>query len=302
MNTNSRVADQPISCASPFAPAQPRRPAPKGSADCHFHLFGRPDACKLSPTRGYTPAPGSELGDYILVAETLGIDRMVIVQPAAYGTDHKCALDSIELLGRHRTRAIGIVDDSVSNCDLKTMDERGFRGARINSITKNSTGIDQLQDVVRRIAPLGWHIQLFVHGMELPNLASLLVSLPVPVVIDHMGQIPTDRGLESTEFKTLLRVLDSGNCWVKLCGYRCSTVGPPYSDLLEPARKIIQTAPERCVWGTDWPHTKMFGRLLPNDADLLNLLYDWAPDERQLRRILVENPERLYGFEPLQSK
>jgi predicted TIM-barrel fold metal-dependent hydrolase len=283
--------------SEPPRPASaPRHPSPAGATDCHFHMLGPQNRYKLSPTRGYTPAPESNMRTYLDMANTLGIERMVIVQPVAYGKDHACTLDSIEILGRHRTRAIAVIDESFSEATLRGMDQRGFCGARINSITPNSTGLDHLESVVRLIAPLGWHVQLFVHGAELPDLEKRILSLPVPAVIDHMGQIPTDRGINSPEFLTLLRLLESGKCWVKLCGYRSSVAGPPYADLLEPARKLIETAPERCVWGTDWPHTNMFGSLLPDDGKLLDLLYDWAPDPGQLRRILVENPAQLYGF------
>ena len=259
-------------------------------------MLGPQSRYKLSPTRGYTPAPESNIKTYTAMAETLGIERMVIVQPVAYGMDHACTLDSIEIFGRHRTRAVAVIDENFSEATLRGMDERGFCGARINNITPNSTGTAHLEPVVRLIAPLGWHVQLFVRGAELPELEKRILALPVPAVIDHMGQIPTSRGTDSPEFQCLLRLLDSGKCWVKLCGYRSSVAGPPYADLLAPAQKLIQAAPERCVWGSDWPHTNMFGNLNPDDGKLLDLLYDWAPDPKQLHRILVDNPAELYGF------
>ena len=143
---------------------------------------------------------------------------------------------------------------------------------------------------------------MYIQGNLLPDLEKTLLSLPVPVVIDHMGVIPTSRGMDSPEFQTLLRLVSSGKCYVKLSGYRSSVQGPPYADLLAPARKIIATAPERCVWGTDWPHTRRQGPLMPDDGKLLDLLYDWAPDPKQLHGILVEirlssivsGPERIF--------
>ena len=280
----------------PRPPSEPRHKAPPGSTDCHCHMFGPQSRYKLSPTRGYTPAAESDIKSYLATANTLGIERMILVQPVAYGTDHACTLDSIEIFGRHRTRAIAVIDENFSEATLRGMDQRGFCGARINSITPNSTGLDHLDSVVGLIAPFGWHLQLFVDGAELPELETKILSLPVPVVIDHMGGIPVDHGMNGPEFQALLRLLDSGKCWVKLCGYRSSAAGPPYADLLELAQALIREAPERCVWGTDWPHINMFGDLHPDDGKMLDLLYDWAPDPGKLHRILVDNPAQLYGF------
>jgi predicted TIM-barrel fold metal-dependent hydrolase len=190
-----------------------------------------------------------------------------------------------------------VINDTFSEATVRDLDQRGFCATRVNSITSNGTPLNQLQSVARLIAPFGWHLELYTQPEELPGLAQTLLSLPVPVVIDHMGRIPASRGVNNPEFQALLRLLDSGKCWVKLCGYRSSTEGPPYADLLEPARKIVESAPERCVWGTDWPHPGMAGPLLPDDGKLLDLLYDWAPDRGRLHRILVENPAELYGFE-----
>jgi predicted TIM-barrel fold metal-dependent hydrolase len=260
-------------------------------------MLGPQYSSRLSPTRGYTPPPEANIESYTQVAETLGIDRMVIVQPVAYGQDHTCTCDTIEIFGRNRARAVAVLDRNFDPGKLRELDKVGFCGARVNAITLNSTGLDQLDDVVRLIEPLGWHVQLFVHGEQLPGLKQKIDELPMPVVIDHMGQIPTSRGSDSPEFQTLLRLLDTGKVWVKMCGYRSSMEGPPYADLLKPAQKIIAAAPDRCVWGSDWPHTNMFGPLLPNDATLLNLLYDWTPDEQQQHKILVDNPATLYGFQ-----
>jgi predicted TIM-barrel fold metal-dependent hydrolase len=259
-------------------------------------MLGPQERYPLSRTRGYTPAPEANLKNYLQVAETLGLDRMVIVQPVAYGMDHACTVDTLEMLGRHRAKAVAVIDRSFDASAVRRLDEQGFCGARVNSITPNSTGLDQLVDVAWLIAPLGWHVQVFTRDRELSFIENLLPSLPVSVVIDHMGHIPTSRGVESPEFQRLLRLLDSGRCWVKLCGYRSSTQGPPYDDLLPMARTLIERAPERCVWGTDWPHTNMFGRLLPDDGGLLDLFCDWAHGPEQVHRILVDNPAELYGF------
>ena len=260
-------------------------------------MFGPADRYALSPDRSYTPPVEANIEAYRAMAETLGLERMVIVHPTAYGTDHACTIDAIESFGRRRAKGVAVINDSFTEAAVRELDRQGFCAARVNSVTSNGTPLDQLGSVARLIAPLGWHVELYTLPGGLAVLEQTLPSLPVPVVIDHMGRIRTDRGTDSPEFQTLLRLLDSGRVWVKLCGYRSSVQGPPYDDVLPLARKMIEAAPERCVWGTDWPHPGMGGPLLPDDGKLLDLLYDWAPDSKQLHRILVENPTELYGFE-----
>jgi predicted TIM-barrel fold metal-dependent hydrolase len=231
------------------------------------------------------------------MAETLGIERMVIVNPTPYGTDHQCTIDSLEAFGRKRAKGVAVVNESFSAAALRDLAVKGFCAARVNSVNTNSTPVDKLETIVKLVAPLGWHLEVYVEGKELPALEKTLLHLPVPVVLDHMGRVSADLGVDHPQFQTLLRLLDSGNVWIKLCGYRSSTQGPPYADMLKPAQKIIQTAPERCVWGTDWPHPRLYGPALPDDGKLLDLLGDWAPDAKQLHRILVDNPAKLYGFQ-----
>lgn len=291
------MVDQPPLSELPLEASKPRRRAPSGSIDCHFHIFGPHDRYPLHPARGYTPSGKANLDRYLAMADTLGLERMVIVNPTPYGTDHQCTIDSLETLGRRRAKAVAVVNETFTPAMLRDLDQKGFCAARVNSVNSNSTPVEKIRSIVKLVEPLGWHLEVYVEGQQLPDLADTLLSLPMPVVIDHMGRIPSDRGIECLEFRTLLRLAESGKCWVKLCGYRSSTHGPPYSDMLQPARKIIETAPERCVWGTDWPHPRCYGRLLPDDGKLLDLLSDWAPEERQFHRILVENPARLYRFE-----
>lgn len=297
------MADQqPPLSEPPLTASTPRRKAPPGSIDCHFHIFGPYNRYPLSPGRGYTPPETANLHSYESMASTLGLERMVIVNPTPYGTDHQCTIDSMEIVGRKRAKAVAVVNETFTPAMLRDLNSKGFCAARVNSVNSNSTPVEQLRSVVKMVEPLGWHLEVYVEGSQLPDLADTLLSIPVPVVIDHMGRIPSDRGIDCPEFRTLLRLLESGKCWVKLCGYRSSVQGPPYSDMLVPARKIIETAPEQCVWGTDWPHPRRYGRLLPNDGKLLDLLSDWAPDARQFRRILVENPARLYRFEASENQ
>jgi predicted TIM-barrel fold metal-dependent hydrolase len=281
---------------TPRPASSPLKRAPAGSTDCHFHIFGPPERFPLSSSRAYTPSLGMDVECYSAIANKLGLDRMVAVQPTSYGTNHSCLLHAVETFGRHRARAIAVIDENFTQTDLRSLDEKGVCGARVNLVTRNGTPISQLKTVAQLIAPFGWHLQLYVDGSKLSHLAPTLMSLPVDIVIDHMGKIPSEKGVASREFRALLRLLDSGKCWVKLCGYRCSKLGPPYEDIAEPARTLITAAPERCVWGTDWPHPGMHGSLMPDDGKLLDLLFDWAPDSGLVHRILVDNPARLYRF------
>jgi predicted TIM-barrel fold metal-dependent hydrolase len=289
------VTSPPMS-VPPIPASKPRHRAPANSTDCHFHIYGPVERYPLSEGRGYTPPPIANIKTYLEMANTLGIERMVIVNPTPYGTDHRCTADTIEQFGRQRAKAVAVVDESFTESDLRDLAKKGFCAARVNSVNTNSTPVSKLQTIVKMIEPLGWHLELYVEGKELPGLERTLLSLPMPVVIDHMGRIPTDQGIDNPEFQTLLRLLSTGKVWIKLCGYRSSVQGPPYADLLESAQTIIKVAPDRCIWGTDWPHPRREGPLLPDDGKLLDLLYDWAPDPKQLHRILVDNPAKLYGF------
>ena len=278
----------------PRAPSRPRTKAPVGAADCHFHIFGPYARYPLKPERGYTP-PEALVSDYLAMAEVVGLQRRVIVQPSVFGTDNTCSIDAVDLFGRDSTRVIAVIDDGFDAATLRAMDKRGVCGVRFNAISGGGTPMDQLDRLSLRLADLGWHLQLYINSEELPRLADHLLALPVPVVMDHMGQVWTERGLDHPEFQALLRIVAGGG-WVKLCGYRVSSAGPPYADLAAPARALIAAAPDRCVWGTDWPHPNMVGPLMPDDGAMLDLLASWCDDEAQLRGILVDNPARLYGF------
>ena len=295
MSADQNSAPHRPVCEPARPPSPPKLETPSGATDCHFHIFGPQDRYPLSPGRSYDPVEAGT-DAYLDMAATLGLDRMVVVQASIYGTDNSCTLDAVERFGRERACAVAVVDESFDADALSALHRRGVRGARFNAVSGNGTPLEQLETLAQRIAKLDWHLQLYAHGAQLPGLAERLLALPVQVVIDHMGQVPTDAGLESPEFQALLRLLRSGRCWVKLCGYRISAAGPPYADLLALARALIAAVPERCLWGTDWPHPHLEGRPMPDDGELLDLLGEWAPDPAERRRILVENPAALYGF------
>jgi predicted TIM-barrel fold metal-dependent hydrolase len=272
----------------------PKVKAPAKSVDCHFHIFGPDARYPYAAKRGYTP-PEALIAHYESMIATLGIERMVIVHPSVYGTDNRCSLDSMEALGRARCRMIAVVDERIGDAELKRMDAAGVRGMRFNLVNVGGPSMDALTSVVRRIAPLGWHLQVYVEGEQLPQLAPMLAGLPVPVVVDHMGQIMTGWGVGHPAVGALRRLIDGGRGWVKLCGYRSSTAGYPFADVTPLARALIGAAAERCVWGTDWPHPNLSGTV-PDDGELLDLLTEWAPSAALRHKILVDNPAALYGF------
>ncbi len=268
---------------------------PTNACDCHSHIFGTVDKYPFQNNRGYTPTEAS-VEMYLAMLGTLGLQRMVIVQPSVYGTDNACTGDAIAFLGQHRCRGVAVVDDNVSKAELQALHDAGFRGTRFNTMAKGGVSMDRLRTLAEKIAPFGWHIQIYHDGARLPEIEDVLESLPVDVVIDHMGQIMTEYGTRHAGFQCLLKLLDSGRVWVKLTGQRMSSEGPPFSDLAPFAKAIVARAPERCVFGSDWPHPDTSG-YMPDDGKVIDLLPTWAPDEQQRQRILVENPTALYGFD-----
>ncbi len=187
-----------------------------------------------------------------------------------------------------------MIDDSFDDAALKRLHEQGIRGVRFNMVSGNGTPEDQLEALARRVAPLGWHIQIYAEGEKLLEIGAMLARLPVEVVIDHCGGVKAALGTGHKQFQALLRLLDSGRAWVKLSSYRASSAGVPWSDVAPNVRALAAAAPDRCVWGTDWPHSQMNPR--PQAGPLLDQLFDWIPDPAERHTILVDNPARLYGF------
>ncbi len=218
----------------PRATKPPKTKAPAKSCDCHFYIFGPPARYPLAAIRGYTPPPAL-VPQYRAMIDTLGIERMVIVHPSVYGTDNSCSLDAMAALGE-RCRMVAVIDSFVTDAQLKQMDAAGVRGARFNLISMGGPSRNALEAIARRVAPLGWHLQVYVEGKQLAELAPILEKLPVPVVVDHMGQIMTAWGPNNPSLRALRKLIDSGRGWVKLCGYRCSSAGPPYADVTPLAR------------------------------------------------------------------
>lgn len=293
MNDNAIPA-----CQAPDRhPRPPGFTPPAGATDTHCHVFGPTDRFPYVAGRSYTP-PESPLPEYIALLDTLGLERGVIVQPSVYGTDNRATLDALRS-HPDRLRGVAVVDGSVSDDELQEMDRLGVRGLRINVLFRGGVGFELAHALAERIAPLGWHLQFLIDISEAEGYAAELRRLAVDSVVDHMGHMPVWKGVDHPAFQDLLALLGEERTWVKLSGaYRISAEDhPPYVDVRPFARALIQARPDRLVWGSDWPHPAVT-RPMPNDGALLDLLADWAPDPELRRRVLVDNPARLYGFGP----
>ncbi|MGE0714777.1 MAG: amidohydrolase family protein [Alphaproteobacteria bacterium] len=294
MTGPERTCPQPTCPGADPNPRPPRERLPDGSVDCHSHVFGPADRYPYSQTRGYTP-PDAPLSEYRRMLATMGFTRAVIVQPSVLGTDNRATMDAVaETNGAFR--AVVVVDPDISEAELRALDEGGARGVRFNLNNPGGLPLDAVDTVARKIAPLGWHLQFFADLNARPELVEIMRRQPVPAVIDHMGHLRPERGLADPGARALLDFLAEGRAWVKISGaYRTSSAPIPYVDTTAIARALVEAAPDRVVFGTDWPHPD-YHRPMPNDGDLVDLLLDWVPDPGMRRRILVDNPERLYRF------
>ena len=276
--------------------APPRLDAPANSCDCHHHIYDARFAVSPHWRQGFPP--NSTVSDYRLLQRRLGVTRSVVVQPSTYGIDNQCLIDALRQLGS-ASRGVAVVDTGVQDAELKQLAEAGVCGIRVNFVSPQSWGTttpEMLASLSRRVTPFGWHVQILMTGDQIAAHEDTIRSLPTKVVIDHLGRIPEPGGVNHPGFASVRRLLDTGRVWVKLTEpYEDSKLGPPYKDTSEVARAYVKAAPERLLWGTDWPHPTQRDTK-PDDALLLDLLADWAPDDVQRRRILVDNPAELYGF------
>jgi predicted TIM-barrel fold metal-dependent hydrolase len=268
---------------------------PAGSVDCHTHVFV--DGYPMIPERGYDP-PQSTLDDMLAMHAKLGIERVVFTQPSVYGTDNSAILDAVGRIP-DRARAVVAVKGDVSDGELEELHARGARGIRLNldNVGGMPVEMDEVPGLVKRIGALGWHVEFLFAGHELPGLLPLLRTLEAPVSIGHFAYMPAAEGVAYPPFQDLLGVVAEGNTWVKLSAPNRLGVGdlPPWPEVVPMAQAMIAANPDRMLWATDWPHPNKFAEQ-PNDADLLEQLELWAPDEEMRRRILVDNPTVLYDF------
>jgi D-galactarolactone isomerase len=284
-------AQQPVPFSSGTEP--PKLKMPAGACDCHMHIY---DSRYPYVANAVLKPPEARVQDYRLLQKRLGSARNVVVQPSSYGTDNRATLDAVEQLGSS-ARAVAVVDTTVTDAELKRLAAAGVRGIRFNLVQAGATSVDMLEPLSKRVNDLGWHVQIHMRGDQIVEIKEVLQRLPSPIVFDHMGRIPASASISHPAFGVIGKLIDKGHTWVKLSSaYQDSKVGPPsYADVMGLAQAYVKAAPERMLWGSDWPHpTEKSAK--PDDAILLDLLSDWAPDVKTRRRILVENPETLYGF------
>jgi len=267
--------------------------APANACDCHMHIY---DARFPAVRPGSRMQTNGTVADYRALQKRTGTTRTVVVTPAVYVTDNRVTLDAIAALGD--ARGVAVVHPSVTDAELKAMADGGIRGIRFTQFDPNTatTTIDMIEPLSKRVNDLGWHVQIHMRGDQIADAADLLLRLPSPIVFDHMGRLPQPDGINHPAFAVIRKLIDRGRTWVKLSGaYMDTRVGPPtYADKTAIAQAFLKAAPERMVWGSDWPHPTEKEK--PDDAVLFDLLAEWAPEQATRRRILVDNPAALYGF------
>jgi predicted TIM-barrel fold metal-dependent hydrolase len=288
-------AQTPVPNSSGTEPAKVKAPA--NATDCHMHIYD-PRFAEVGPNRA--KPNNATVQDYRLLQKRTGTTRVVVVTPRNYATDNRVTVDALAQLGAN-ARGVAVVHPTITDAELKALDAGGIRGIRF-SLTAGADAVvtwDMVEPLSKRVAALGWHLQFNLDGSQITERADLLARLPSQLVFDHMGHPTLPAGIEDQSFAVMRGLIDKGRTWIKLSGaYSNSKIGPPsYPEATAIAQAFVKAAPERMVWGSDWPHPGEQSKpVLPDDALLFDLLAVWAADEATRRRILVENPESLYGF------
>jgi len=290
----------PLSLTPTIPPPDPhpRTPAlqlPLHSCDAHFHVFGPAARFPFSPRRTFTPhdAPKEKL---FALHRFLGFERGVFVQSSCHGQDHAALVDLLQA-GQGGYRGVALLASDTPAEEVERLDAVGVCGVRFHFMSHLGAPppMEDIRKVIRLVAPYGWHIAMHIAGEGAVEHFDFIRDLEAPVVIDHMARIDIAEGLNGEAFTALLRLLDLGHVWVKLSGAdRISKAGPPFRDAIPFAKKLAQHAPERVVWGSDWPHPNVAH--MPNDGDLVDLIAEITPDVKARRLMLVDNPTRLFGF------
>jgi predicted TIM-barrel fold metal-dependent hydrolase len=272
--------------------------APEGACDAHMHIYDRRFALFGSPGAMVDKAT---VDDYRLQQQRIGTQRTVVVQPRVHGTDNSVTLDAIRALGPAHARGVAVVRPDVTDAELERLHAGGIRGIRFTLYTPTNAATDfsMVEPLAQRVHALGWHVQLHWNGDQIVEHAALLARLPCTIVFDHLARLPLPDALSHPAFGVVSRLRDSGRTWVKLSGaYLDSKTGAAggYADTTGIAQAWVRQAPERVVWGSDWPHPTEPVASKPDDALLFDLLSQWVPDEATRRRVLVDNPALLYDF------
>lgn len=285
-------------CPGPDRPTRaPAFAVPRGACDCHAHIFGPQDRFPFSPHRSYTPEDCTT-DEYRDMLATLGFDRGVLVQGGAHGTDNAAMLDAMERLGP-RIKGIAVLPPGTPLREREALHAKGVRGFRMSTVVSGGVGFDQLEALAAEAEEMGWHLLLHFHrSEELVAVADRLRRLRCHYVLDHLARIRADEGMDSPAFATVMSLLDTGRCWIKLASlYRLSSEPYPHADMLPMIHHVVAARPDRMIWGSNWPHPIHTGPM-PNDGDLVDLIPLWVPDAGHRHRMLVDNPQALYGFEP----
>jgi predicted TIM-barrel fold metal-dependent hydrolase len=294
MPTPETIGPRACPAPQPTQRSATRFTVPKGAVDTHAHVIGLPPNYPFVAGRSYTP-PAATAVDYLAMLDATGMTYGVLTQVSVHGTDNRLLA---ETLRAHRARLCGIavIPLDCPEKDKAALKEAGVVGLRMNVLYGGGIGYTQLEDYGALCAEMGWHLQFLIDAKDIPALAPRFAKLPVPFLIDHMGHFPTTRGTDDAGFQALCGLVRDG-AWVRLSGaYRNSVQGgPPYSDTIPFAQLLIDANPDRCIWGSDWPHVANWEEMM-GVSDLLDLLADWVPNETMRDRILVDNPQSLFGF------
>jgi D-galactarolactone isomerase len=271
----------------------PKLKAPQGATDTHMHFYDE----RIAPAPG-TFLPGTfTVEQYREMQKRLGLERVIVVQPNAYKDDNRVTLEAVKKIGKN-ARGVAVVMPNVKDAELERLTKAGMCALRIMTLHGGTLGFDVMDELMARVHPLGWHANIQLDGRELPKYEAQIKRLPGRFVIDHTGKFLEPVGTDHAAFRSLLNLIDTGRCWVKLSApYETSKTGAPkYEDVSRLARALVKHAPQRMLWASNWPHPSARKPTPPDDADLLDLLLDWAPEESVRRKILSENPAELYGF------
>lgn len=275
-------------------PSQPKLKLPPGSWDTHCHVLGPTAKYPYAATTTINPADAPKETLFALHA-MLGIERCVIVQTATHGMDLRVTEDALAAKGGTYL-GVALLPTDVADAELRRLDRLGFRGVRYNFMPHlhQSDTLDQVMALTPRLADIGWHLQIHMDGSFIADMAPVLERAPVPVVIDHIGRVDAGLGLEQPPFQRLLRMMQSDKVWIKVSGMdRISRTGPPYADAVPFARQLVSECPDRVLWGTDWPHPHHKGPI-PDEGQMVDLIAAMAPTEALRRKLMVDNPVRLY--------
>ena len=290
------MTQEPAVCPAPLANhIKPSFTLPPGAADCHAHVFGERTKYGYADNRLYTPPQGVLLKEYLAMLDAIGFTRGVMVHTGVHGTDNSVIVDALRQTNG-RLRAVALLRKDVTDEELEALDQAGVRGFRANLVAKIGVQFEAARKLAARVAPLGWHAQFLMDVENFPDLDRIADAYPCEMVIDHMGRPEVAKGVNAPGFQALVRALKNGRAWSKLSApYRTSRGAIPYDDITPFAHALVAAAPERLVFGTDWPHVMMDGEM-PNTGTLVERLASWVPDAATRQKILVDNPAKLYGF------